>query len=343
MRKKKGQLPSGSIRIQRKVGTNPDGTRIMKSFTARTREEAEYMYRQYMLTPQARKTSSLSVQKAVSRYIDVKTNVLSPATIRGYRGVLRVYIDGSTIGQLDVNAVTSKDAQIWISALSDTVSPKSVRNAYSLLLASLNMFCEDVRLKVTLPQKIPAELYCPSDDDVQAALSYIATTDPELEKAVLLAAFGPMRRGEICALNYEDINGHTVRVNKALVQDETRCWVLKTTKTVGSVRDIEYPAFVIDKLGTGKGRVVGIHPNQITVRFGRALKAAGVHPFRFHDLRHYAASIMHAIGVPDIYIQQRGGWASASVLRRVYTNVIDIEQRRQTEKINDHFGKLSHV
>ena len=343
MRKKKGQLPSGSIRIQRKVGTNPDGTRILKSFTGRTREEAEYKYRQYMLTPHPVKTASLTAQEAVSRYIDVKAGVLSPATIRGYTGVLRVYIAPYPIGQMDVDAINSRAAQTWISTIASTVSPKTVRNAYSLLSAALEMFAPDVRLKVTLPQKVPADLYCPSDQDVQAALNYISGTDPELEKAVLLAAFGPMRRGEICALNYEDINGTTVRVNKALVQDESKTWVLKTTKTPGSVREIEYPDFVVVKLGTGTGRVLSIHPNQITVRFGRALKAAGVRPFRFHDLRHYAASIMHAIGIPDVYIQERGGWASSSVLRRVYTNVIDIEKRRQTERINEHFKQLSHV
>lgn len=342
MRKKKNQLPSGNIRIQRKVGTNPDGSRILKSFTGRTREEAEYKYRQYMLTPhKVVGNASLALQDAVRRYIGTKTGVLSPATIRGYRGVLRCYIEGTSIGRMDVESITSKEAQLWISDISAEVSPKTVRNAWSLLMASMEMFTE-VNLKVTLPQKVPAELYCPSDEDVTTVLS-IVSEDAELEKAVLLAAFGPMRRSEICALNYEDINGNTVRVNKALVQDESKAWVLKATKTVGSNREIEYPDFVIKKLGSGTGRVVSIHPNQITVRFGRALRSAGIHPFRFHDLRHYAASIMHAIGVPDVYIQQRGGWASNSVLRRVYTNVIDIEQRKQTQKINEHFGKLSHM
>ena len=341
-RKKKGQLPSGNIRIQRKVGTNPDGSRILKSFTGRTRDEAEYKYRQYMLSPSRPiGNASLEIRSAVSRYIDVKTGVLSPATIRGYRGVLRDYIDREPIGKIDVNAITSKDAQAWISTLSARISPKSVRNAWSLLLSSLEMFT-DVRLKVTLPQKIPAVLYCPSDADVQAVLKLVSK-DHELEKAVLLAAFGPMRRSEICALNYEDINGTFVRVNKALVQDESKMWVIKTTKTVGSIREIEYPDFVIEKLGSGTGRVVNIHPNQVTVRFGRALRAAGVRPFRFHDLRSYAVSIMHAIGIADQYIMARGGWSTPSVMIRAYRRSIDDEARKQNAKINDHFSALSHV
>ena len=82
-------------------------------------------------------------------------------------------------------------------------------------------------------------------------------------------------------------------------------------------------------------------PDQITHRFERAIKSTGLPKFRFHDLRHYAASIMHAIGVPDQYILQRGGWATDNVMKTVYRDVIDLETVRQTKKINRHFIKVS--
>lgn len=72
-----------------------------------------------------------------------------------------------------------------------------------------------------------------------------------------------------------------------------------------------------------------------------ALTGIGKSTFRFHDLRHYAASIMHAIGIPDQYILQRGGWSSDSVMKTVYRNTIDLETVRQNKKINDHFKRLS--
>lgn len=89
-----------------------------------------------------------------------------------------------------------------------------------------------------------------------------------------------------------------------------------------------------------KGRVVNLTPNQITQQFGRKLKQLDVPHFRFHDLRHYAASIMHAIGIPDQYILQRGGWASDNIMKSVYRNVIDLESARQNKAINSHFEKL---
>ena len=51
--------------------------------------------------------------------------------------------------------------------------------------------------------------------------------------------------------------------------------------------------------------------------------------------------IMHAIGIPDQYILQRGGWSSDSVMKTVYRNTIDLETVRQNKKINDHFKRLS--
>ena len=49
--------------------------------------------------------------------------------------------------------------------------------------------------------------------------------------------------------------------------------------------------------------------------------------FRFHDLRRYSASIMHAIGDPDQYIMERGGWKSDKVLKQVYRGTLNEYQK----------------
>lgn len=342
-RKEKCHLPSGSIRIQRKVGTRPDGSRIMKSFTGATKDEAKYKWRQYMLSPhheEVKKKASLSVCEAVERYIDMKRSVLSPATIRGYQGILRTHLGGH-FGSIDINNLRNADVQLWVSDLAEDHSPKTVRNASALVQSAVEMFRPEFHYKVTLPQPVKADLYCPSDKDVRQLLD--AIDDKELRIAVLLAAFGPLRRSEICALTSADIQGNTVTVNKALVKDDSGAFVLKTTKTVSSTRRIQMPDFVIREMSGIQGRIISCTPNAISARYEKALRKSGCPRFRFHDLRHYAASIMHAIGVPDQYIMSRGGWATDNVMKRVYRNVIELEEVKQTRKITEHFQKVSHV
>ena len=337
-KRKKGQLPSGNIRIQKKVGTRPDGSRIMKSFTGSSRAEAEFKYREYMAKGGA-KSPKLTVSSALERYIDAKDSVLSPSTIVNYRRMYHRYIEDTALGYVDVSELTNTDLQIWISDLSDGRSPKTVRNVYTLVKSAVEMFNPDFRFKVTLPAPQKVELYCPSDNDVRILLDHV--TDKDLRIAILLAAFGPLRRSEICALTSDDISGNTITVSKAMVQNSNKDWEVKGTKTYGSYRRIEMPENVIAELKGINGRIIQCTPSALSDRWQRAISAAGCPRFRFHDLRHYSASIMHAIGIPDQYIMQRGGWSTDSVMKRVYRNVIDIESSRQNRKIKDHFNKLA--
>ena len=341
--KKKGQLPSGSFRKNRLDYIDAAGKKHWKSFTGRSMEEVDYMIMQWKLSkgqePDHR--GDLTASEAVLRYIESKAHVLSPSTLKAYHSLRQNHIEGSPLGAVYLNDLTIKDVQIWVSDLSRNHSPKSVRNMAALVRSSVEMFLPDFKWKVTLPQAVPSNLYCPSDKDVKRLLDEIRDKDPEMYRAVLLAAFGPMRRSEICALTSDDIHGNMVTVSKALVYDEVGALTVKTTKTVSSNRVIEYPSFVIEAISGVDGAIITSAPDVLSNRFKRLVKRLGGPQFRFHDLRHYAASIMHAIGVPDQYIMQRGGWATDLVMKRVYRNVIDIEQMKQTKIINKHFQELS--
>jgi integrase len=72
----------------------------------------------------------------------------------------------------------------------------------------------------------------------------------------------------------------------------------------------------------------------------RALNRAGLPHFRMHDLRHYAASILHAIGIPDQYIMDRGGWRTDNVMKNVYRDALDDVSVRMNRKVVNYFGKL---
>lgn len=84
-----------------------------------------------------------------------------------------------------------------------------------------------------------------------------------------------------------------------------------------------------------------INPNELTQRFINAIDRLQIPKFRFHDLRHYSASVMHAIGVPDVYIMQRGGWSSDYTLKNIYRGSMDDFQKKFTDITNSHFEKIN--
>ncbi len=341
MAKKKNQLPSGNYRIQVYDYTDSEGKRHYRSFTGASKREAQIRANEWKVNKTQRIPENITVYEAIEKYIAAKQNVLSPSSIKTYKDMLRIRFSGP-FGGTKLSDLTNRAIQIWVSELSANLSPKTVRNAFWLLSSALDMFAPDFRIKVTLPANIKSDFYCPSDEDIKKLLDCVQGT--ELEIAVMLAAFGPLRRGEICALTDEDIIGDTIVVRKSMVKDENGKYVIKPNpKTYGSYREIKMPDIVIEKISGIKGRIVQMTPETLTSRFEHTINRININKFRFHDLRHYSASMMHAIGVPDQYILQRGGWTNDHVMKTVYRNVIDIEKEKQNRKINEHFSELEIV
>ncbi len=290
-----------------------------------------------------------TVKEAMEAYIEAKSNILSPTTLRGYETLIRnAYPE---LLQLRIRKITAADIQSWANRYSLNHSAKTVSNAHGFLSAVLSTFEPSLNLNTKLPEKQRKDLYVPSDADIKKLLESIQGTEmekavvlstfepslnlntklpekqrkdlyvpsdadikkllesiqgTEMEKAVLLSAFGTLRRGEICALTDKDISGNTITVSKSVVRSNKGGMVTKSPKTLSSNRTVEYPKFVIDKFKGIEGPLVRMHPEDISKNFGKALQKAGLPHFRFHDLRHYSASIMHAIGIPDQYIMARG-------------------------------------
>lgn len=338
---KKYKLPSGNVRIRASY-VGDDGVRHQKSFTADTLEEAEGMRSVWLKGKRPDSyADTLTVSEAVKQYIDLKAAALSPATVRGYRLAYKNHIMGSRIGAVGVSDVSSVDIQRHVSILAANYSPKTVSNVHGLLVASVTMFRPDVKFRVTLPQRKRPVFHCPSDDDIATLLDHVRKNNmPELERAIMLAAFGSLRRGEICALLAKDISGTTVHVCKCMVRDENGAYVVKAPKTYSSDRYVQMPDFFAAYIKGIKDRIVPVDPDALSNRFRRAAVATGLPEIHLHSLRHYSVSILHAIGMPDQYVMARGGFSSDGVMKSVYRNVIDIEQARQDKLANKHFEKF---
>lgn len=338
------KLPSGSWRCQVYDYTDNNGKRHYKSFTsadttARGKREAEAMATAFALDKESRSRCPLTFGEAFDRYVRDREAVLAVSTVREYKRTKK--IDLSDIENIKISDITPEQIQELINKKAKEKSPKTVRNIHGIISAVLKAYRPELALNTSLPQKIPPKLYIPTDEDVQVLLKHI--NDDDMKIAVLLAAFGPLRRSEICGLESTDFNGNVAHIQRAVVIDENRQWVDKTTKSVAGNRYVPFPDFVIEQIRHRKGRIVHLKPNQISDRFMDIVKASGLPHFRFHDLRHYCASIQHALGIPDAYIMQRGGWGSDTVLKQVYRHALSDKSEEMNNIANEHFSKLCNT
>lgn len=332
------KLPSGKWRTQVYDYTDENGKRHYESFTATTKKESEYLAAEFALKKKRKIKNDLTLKEARDGYIDSKCNVLSPSTIAGYRHMDDYFIE---IDNIPLSKLTQNIIQAWVNNLSRNHSPKSVRNAHGLLSAVIKSYDRSVTLTTVLPQKIMPTYTLPSDDDISKIISYLKEHNHDLYIAVCLAAFGTLRRSEICALDASDVYKNTIHVHKAKVKSADCEWIIKTPKTTSSDRYVELPDFVVKEFPSS-GSIVNMSPDDITQHFRRTLKHLNINHFRFHDLRHYSASIMHAIGIPDQYIMSRGGWSSDTILKAVYRGTLSDYQKKYTDATNDYFNKMQH-
>lgn len=123
------KLPSGSWRIQVFSHFDANGKRIYKSFTDKDKKKVIRMAHEFQDNKDEYHDTELTIAKALDDYISSKEGVLSPSTIREYRRMQAKAYD--SIGTMYVSRVTSKDLQYFVSDLSRTRSPKTVRNIYN--------------------------------------------------------------------------------------------------------------------------------------------------------------------------------------------------------------------
>lgn len=329
------KLPSGSWRARLFLGTDADGKKHYKSFTAPTKREAERLALNYV--EEHAKPDKITFGDALTQYIESKSNILSPSTLRGYRQMMVYY---KPINKMDVSEIDQNAVIRFVNDFAGKHSPKTVRNAYSLLCAVIRSQIPDASFDVAMPQKKVLQYYIPEDRELKKLLAYTKASDYDLYIAILLASVGTLRRSEVCGLYADDIKDNTVHVHQVMVKDQHFEWVMKPVpKNSTSDRYVEYPQHVIDVL-PADGKICKLNPDQITHHFGDVIKKLELPHFRFHDLRHYAVTIMHAMGIPEAYIMERGGWKTNTVLNQVYRGTRSDFSKKYSDQTNSYFDSI---
>lgn len=334
------RLPSGSYRVQFQI----EGKRysVVRDDPEKAKEDADKLARDILSGIEIDKKTDLTVDKAIEKYIEAKKGTLSPSTIKGYTAYRKNYLQ--TIKDMKLSELTQSDIQTAVSV--DAIngkSPKTIRNAHGLLSAVLDVYRPNMHLNTRLPQKKKFEIRVFTEDEMKKV--WKAAKGSNYELPILLASWLGLRMSEVRGLQFGDVKDNRLHVQRAIV-DSVNGDVVKGTKTTSGDRWIKLPEdikLMIESLAEGKKPEDYICPYaDITIykNFIKICEKAGVEPCRFHDLRHFAASEAHALGVPDKYLIQRMGHKTDNMLKNVYQHTMRDKEDEFADLIDNKMSSL---
>jgi integrase len=167
---------------------------------------------------------------------------------------------------------------------------------------------------VSRPSSAPPRVRFLGEEE-RAALLKETAKDPVLHLLVVLALTTAARAGELWNLRWADIDLQDGRalLRKTKNAQPRTVWVhgetLKLLKEHGRLRRLGDDRIFASPTG---------RRYRYDKAFAAACKAAGIEDFRFHDLRHSAATYLARAGATQEQLKAIGGWKSSVVSRYVH-------------------------
>jgi integrase len=164
---------------------------------------------------------------------------------------------------------------------------------------------------VELARENNARNRCLSADEEAALLKALPGW---LRPLVVVAMNTGMRRGELLALRWEDVDlaSGQLRIRRDKAGDGR--WVALNSEAISALKAAKRRSVVSPLVFcTPEGRSLAVNFKRYWQPF---VRAAGLADFRFHDLRDTFASRLVARGVSSHIVQHAGGWRTASMMQR---------------------------
>ena len=342
---KTSKLKNGSYSARVYLGI-VNGRRIQKRIVAPTLPElkkriAEEKLRLKVQNDIPSPEIVVSVKDAFDSYIRRNQNIFSLSSIRGYvsdyNNIMKQYADKR------ITSITQKELQRYINENASNLNFKTIRNRVALFVRIISEYNREAKnWSFRYPPKTKFDIYVPTRDEVETLLAYAHEHFPRYELPIMLGAFCGLRRGEIGALTYSDIDfkNSQIRITKAMVTDAIGKIHQKSPKSYAGFRSVPLSPrivqFIREKQKSSE-KLISVTTTDISKRFHLIVEGAGLHPFRFHDLRHFFASNLVTLGVPDIYAIKLTGHSSTSMLQRVYQHRMSDAEKQYEETIRRAF------
>jgi len=173
-----------------------------------------------------------------------------------------------------------------------------------------------------------------------------------------------MRRGELLALKWQDINFEQamLQVRRIFTRAPGNRYIEAEPKTEKSRRSIMLASFTVEALRRHRIKQLGtklqigaawqehdlvfctslgtpLNPNRALELFKRLLKKAGLPDMRLHDLRHSIATILLSMGVHPKVVQELLGHNRIQETVDTYSQVLPTIHREAIKKLEDVLWK----
>lgn len=263
-------------------------------------------------------------------------------------------------GDRALGSLRPSEVQAWVRSRAEVLAPSTVEVVYRLLSAILSdavadhVIVRNPAKGVRLPRQAKTQIEPPTLEQVEAVVEEL----PERYQAVAVLAAGTgLRQGECFGLTLDrvDFLRRTITVDRQLILLGGGPPEFGPPKTAASVRSVPLPDVVGAALAThlerwpdGEHGLIFTNTADQAIRRNRfhelwrsATASAVVEGLRFHDLRHFYASLLINHGESVKVVQARLGHASASETLDTYAHLWPDNEERTRAAVDDVLGRRS--
>ena len=298
---------------------------------------------------------------------------LRPNSFDSYERLVRCHLKPA-LGQLALRDLRPEHLQhFYNEKMQQGLAAGTVRYCHTLLHGALaqaeqhGLLVRNVTKLTALPREARKEMCTLTLDQVTTKLLPALTQD-RLFAAIFLAFGTGLRRGEILALRWKDIDqkADTLEVRQTLVRVKNRAQgagagrtrlLLQEPKTAHSRRTVPIPEACLAALKQHRARqaeeklLLGpayqdhglvfcrpdgtpMDPELLPRTFARLLREAGLPPLRFHGARHTFATLMLELGESPKTVQTLLGHSRVAMTLDLYSHVSLELEKKAAAKLN---------
>lgn len=260
-------------------------------------------------------------------------------------------------GDRAVASIRPSEVQAWVRSRAEVLAPSTVEVVFRIFAAILNAAVDDRLIPrspctgVRLPRQASRQVEPPTADQIEALIDAM----PDRYRAlVVLAAGTGLRQGECFGLTVDRIDflRRTIRVDRQLVLAGNGPPEFGPPKSEASVRTVPLPQVVGTALAAhlerypagGEGLIFTnasgglIRRNRFGELWHTTIDQTDLSGIRFHDLRHFYASLLIRHGESVKVVQARLGHASASETLDTYSHLWPDNEERTRAAVDEVLG-----